>query len=482
MHVRIEKTLGLNKKTQDSWLDVYSKILLGGLPLDKPYDVLQECSVGEVNERLIATFLLVDSLRSIEDAAAALVTPRLKAVDEMLNQILQQCQSLLSQAAEFSEGFSLNDPGGNLQLQVMVGGSAASSWGLHAALPTIGKQQMTLFDQMTLALRFRRYKGVGLFLEKSRELQLLAQELANLVSESKPLAKELMDLRDSAKIALEESESEQKKSTVFREELEEMVPIAQSKVDEIEAKLARTKEITKTSDALEIKVSEYDSSFSAFQESLDSRVSAHQRFEQDAKDVKVQLEERRAEIDRLIEKSDSMIKGATSAGLATSLDETRAAYEKRLRWTGWGFLASTVILFMCALPIVVQLVPGPWQAWFTDINNNGVDPWLSMLGKIIILLPATWATAFFAGNYAELFHLSREYAHKAAMAKAVDGFKREAPEYKEEIVAGVFMEIRDNPGSRKSPEAASPQNPLSKRILERLLDAIKSKPSDSTKT
>ncbi|MEZ2741182.1 hypothetical protein ACBP93_00930 [Paenalcaligenes hominis] len=482
MHNRIEKTLELNKKTQDSWLEVYSKVQLGGLPLDKPYDVLQECSVREINERLIATFLLVDSLRSIEDAATSLVIPRLKSVDEMLNQIFQQCQSLLNQTAEFSEGFSLNDPGGNLQLQVMVGGSAVLSWGLHAALPTIGKQQMTLFDQMTLALRFRRYKGVGLFVEKSRELQLLAEELANLVRESKPLAKELMELRDSAKIALDESKSEQEKSTGFREELEEMVPNAQSKVDEIEAKLARTKEITKISDALEIKVNEYDSSFSAFQESLDSRVSAHQKFEQNAKEVKVQLEEREAEIARLIEKSDSMIKGATSAGLATSLDETRAAYEKRLSSTGWGFLVSTVILFICALPIVVQLVPGPWQAWFTDINNNGVDPWLSMLGKIVILLPATWATAFFAGNYAELFHLSREYAHKAAMAKAVDGFKREAPEYKEEIVAGVFMEIRDNPGSRKSPEPASPQNPLSKRILERLLDAIKSKSSDSTKT
>ena len=95
------------------------------------------------------------------------------------------------------------------------------------------------------------------------------------------------------------------------------------------------------------------------------------------------------------------------------------------------------------------------------------------------MLPATWATAFFAGNYAELFHLSREYAHKAAMAKAVDGFKREAPEYKEEIVAGIFMEIRDNPGSRKSPNPATPQNPLSKRILEKILDAIRTKSTGS---
>lgn len=93
----------------------------------------------------------------------------------------------------------------------------------------------------------------------------------------------------------------------------------------------------------------------------------------------------------------------------------------------------------------------------------------------MLLIPATWATAFFAGNYAELFHLSREYAHKAALAKAVDGFKREAPEYKEEIVAGVFMEIQDNPGSRKAPAVATPQNPIGQRILSTLLEAIKTK-------
>ena len=100
---------------------------------------------------------------------------------------------------------------------------------------------------------------------------------------------------------------------------------------------------------------------------------------------------------------------------------------------------------------------------------------MSTLGKLILLIPATWATAFFARNYAELFHLAREYAHKAALAKAVDGFKREATEYKSEIVTGVFMEIRDNPGSRKSPEAATPQNPVVQGFLERVLDAIKSR-------
>lgn len=483
MHPRIERTLETNKEAQDAWHVVYSTLRSGEFPVEATYDALQESSLSEFNERMLVTFLLIDSLRSIEEASSALVVPRLKSIDELLKKIIQQCKSLTTQTAGFAAGFTLNDASSNLQPQAMVNGSAVGAWNLSVALPAIGTDQMALFDKLTLALRFHRYKGVGLFVEKSRELQLMADELSKLLDNSRPMAKELQERLDTVVKLTQQCEEETEKSEGFRKELEEMVPTAQNKVEEIEAKLARTKEITKASDSLETRVEEYEASFSAFQESLDSRVETHQKFEQDAKDAKAKLEERESEIDRLIDKSDSMIKGATSAGLASSLDETRAAYEKRLWWTGIGFLISTAILFVSALPIVAQLVPGPWQDWFQAGQSNGTDPWLSMLGKIIILLPATWATAFFAGNYAELFHLSREYAHKAAMAKAVDGFKREAPDYKEEIVAGVFMEISDNPGSRKGPEPATPQNPFTKKIFGRVLDRyVNTKSSDPTKS
>lgn len=126
--------------------------------------------------------------------------------------------------------------------------------------------------------------------------------------------------------------------------------------------------------------------------------------------------------------------------------------------------------------LAAQLIPGPWQQYFLPVANNaasGSGPWLSAFGKLILVLPGTWATAFFAANYAELFHLSREYAHKAALAKAIDGFQREAPEYRQEIVGSVFMEIQDNPGSRKAPPPATPQNPVTKKFLETVLEAIK---------
>jgi len=74
---------------------------------------------------------------------------------------------------------------------------------------------------------------------------------------------------------------------------------------------------------------------------------------------------------------------------------------------------------MSTLPTAAQLILGTWQPLLVQgANGNAADadPWLAALGKLIIMLPATSATAFFTGNYDELFHLSREYAHKAALA------------------------------------------------------------------
>lgn len=71
------------------------------------------------------------------------------------------------------------------------------------------------------------------------------------------------------------------------------------------------------------------------------------------------------------------------------------------------------------------------------------------------MVPATWLTGFYTKSFADFFHLEREYAHKAALAMSVDGFKRQAPKYEEEITAEVFLEIRNNPARGKDVEPAS---------------------------
>ncbi|MFG6446637.1 hypothetical protein ACG0Z6_00120 [Roseateles sp. BYS180W] len=474
MNSRIEKTLLLVQQAQKAWDELYALMRDSGLLMDRSYASLQRSSIDELNERLAATFLLADGLRNIEDSAVTLLAARLPSIEGPLSQIHQHADVALSQLRSFADA-TLSDPSGNLTVQVMRGGSVYTNWFLGGNLDPIAAQQTVLLDQLTLGLRFGRYKGVGLFQERARELQTMAAELAKLLEQSRSIVTAVHASRAAADTVLQQAQSDVDAVRVSREQVNSAALESQQALEEIRAKLARVREITQASDSLSTQVDDYGASFEAFKESLDARVAAHQKFAADMVEATAANKTRESEIDALIGRADTMIRGATTAGLSNSLDEARCAYEARLKTTGWWFLGSVAVLLLCLLPIAGQLIPGPWQLWFQAPSGGNSDPWLATLGKVILLLPATWATAFFAGNYAELFHLSREYAHKAAMAKAVDGFKREAPEYREEIVAGVFMEIRDNPGSRKSPPAATPQNPIAQKILEKLLEAVRAK-------
>ena len=177
-----------------------------------------------------------------------------------------------------------------------------------------------------------------------------------------------------------------------------------------------------------------------------------------------------------------MISGSTTAGLAKSMEDTRARYQERMNSARLGFLGAVVFLVVSAAPLVIHLVPGLFGTWSAGAagaagDNNG--NLYGFIGRISLLLPATWLTAFFAKSYASFFDLEREYAHKAALAMSVDGFKRQAPTYQEEITAEVFLEIRNNPGNGSATVPAShPLYDVLAKVVGKVLDR---KPEEAKK-
>lgn len=199
----------------------------------------------------------------------------------------------------------------------------------------------------------------------------------------------------------------------------------------------------------------YQNKFDAFQKQLDERNSSFAKFEEETKLAREINSKRDTEIDRLIKLSDAMITGATTAGLSKSLEDTRLRYEKRMNGARTGFQWSVVLLIICAFPLAAHLLPGLFGTWVPAFDAKADGSPYAVLGKIVLLLPASWLTAFFTKSYADFFHLEREYAHKAALAMSVDGFKRQAEDYQQEITAEVFMEIRSNPAARQGPDPVS---------------------------
>jgi len=237
--------------------------------------------------------------------------------------------------------------------------------------------------------------------------------------------------------------------------------------------VAQIKAIGASADSLEQQVSGYKSKFEAFQTQLDARLKMFVDFEANVKSASEQNQLREAEISRLMEKADTMIRGATTAGLSKSLEDARDAYGKQMRNSRFGFLASIVVLLVSAIPLAAHLLPGLFGKFAPEISEGVQNSPLGVLGKIILLLPGTWLAVFFTKSFSEFFHLEWEYAHKAALAKSVEGFKREAPKYQEEITASVFGEILNNPSSRKSPEPA--QHPIYEVITKNLGNMFGSK-------
>lgn len=462
-------------QVNETWTEAYTAIQGVGVTLDATTGQIPGMTLAEINSRTVAALASLATLRGAEPAKLELIAHRLPACKSAIDAI-ETHASAIARALEPLQGASATNRNGNLNLQLQHPEKGAQNFDLGSPLTNIAQQVSALLDQLPYVAHATGEEGADVFAGLARNAEASVNQLKSAAEQA---AKELA----SAKAAVADLNKLAEAGVQLSKQLQDLLTNAASQktaVDtnaaEVEQKLARVREVSKDADTLHQRVTGFSSQFEAFETQMKARLEQFSAFEAATKEAERINGEREAKINGLIDKADTMIRGATTAGLSKSLDDAGGLYETRLDKAQTYFLVSATVLLVCTLPIAAQLIPGPWQQYFTPQSsgaNGDVAVWLSALGKLILVIPATWATAFFATNYAELFHLSREYAHKAALAKAIDGFKREAPEYAQEIVGSVFMEIQDNPGSRKAPNPARPENPVTKKFLEKVFEAIK---------
>lgn len=474
MRTEIEALLNLVPQAVSAWTSAFEFVRKLGIGNGTTYPNLAGATLDDFNTRLLSALALISGLGDADNNAQLLLLHRIQTLTTSVQAIKATGEGIISSLSSL-DGASATDTNGQLNLQLSHPTQGASQYDLGSQLAPIAKHVATIIDLMALLSLATSTRGGDLFAEIARSIQTTLTSITDTrkqaeaeLATGRTVVAELRDMSVNSDKLLQQTQE------VLQSAIQQKTSV-DGHASELEQKLARAREISKDADALQQRVTGFSAQFEAFETQMKARLEQFAQFERSTQEADKKNLAREKTIDELIAKADTMIRGATTAGLSNSLEDTKDAYEARLSSTGKWFLGSVIALLVCSLPIAAQIVPGPWQALFKPIEGVSTDPWLSTLGKLILLIPATWATAFFARNYAELFHLAREYAHKAALAKAVDGFKREAPEYKSEIVTGVFMEIRDNPGSRKSPDAATPQNPVVQGFLERVLDAIKSR-------
>jgi hypothetical protein len=456
----------------DELLKTYSAIQAIGVSVNATNGHTPDLSLSEIFSTVAVALTSVGVLVGSKKEKLALLGLRLPTIKAAIDALETQLNQVLS-AVKPLQGATSTDQNAHLNLQILHPDKGVSTYDLGAPLAAIFQQANLLLDSLPYISQAMGEQSVPVFTEVVKKageqlgtIDEAAREVANRLEEVQLASLEIQRIASGTGVSAQEiltSVTVQKATS-------------DSNIAEIEQKLARSREISKDADALQLRVTGFAAQFEAFEIQMKSRLEQFAAFEKATKDSHEMNEEHEEKIFALIDKADTMIRGATTAGLSQSLEETKVLYEGRLEKTQTYFICSVSALLVCSLPIAAQIIPGPWQQYFQSqapTLAGDAGPWLAVLGKLMLVIPATWASAFFASNYAELFHLSREYAHKAALAKSVDGFKREAPNYEQEIVGSVFMEIQDNPGSRRASPPATPQNPITEKFLKRVMEAIK---------
>lgn len=231
----------------------------------------------------------------------------------------------------------------------------------------------------------------------------------------------------------------------------------------------------------------YQASLSEFQKQLDAR---NRDFESGKASLSSLIEEfnaQKASIEGTIKRSDAMLAATTITGLASNFSEIMNQLTKELAWSRVAFyvgifflafsaipLAGFVILPLAA-PFLEHLFPGVTALAREVGPQTGQNGW-EYLGRvssrIVILLPAAWLVSFAGIRYSALFRLREHYAYKYSMAVSVEGFKKQAPRYDQEIAALVLEQLAFNPadkmGRARDAKEAKPPGFLTTLVYERL--------------
>ena len=127
--------------------------------------------------------------------------------------------------------------------------------------------------------------------------------------------------------------------------------------------------------------------------------------------------------DALVEQIETLLPGATSAGLATAYEEMKLSFNNPIKTFGRVFYGAVFLLVVVSLFSV-----------FDSIGLNGVKfaqfvTWDAALKALLNKLPLygalVWLAGFASSRRSESQRLQQEYAHKEALAKSYDKYKKQ---------------------------------------------------------
>lgn len=141
---------------------------------------------------------------------------------------------------------------------------------------------------------------------------------------------------------------------------------------------------------------------------------------------------------------ESLLPGAASAGLASAYSQMKGTFDAPLRSASRLFYASI------ALIVIVALVSMTQKVWLFGIEFSPIGDLSSVirgvLYKLPLIGPLVWLAFYASRRRSECQRLQQEYAHKEALAKSYDSYKKQIVELggdRAEMLASLIAKAVD---------------------------------------
>jgi hypothetical protein len=151
----------------------------------------------------------------------------------------------------------------------------------------------------------------------------------------------------------------------------------------------------------------------------------------------------------LFEKIEGLLPGATSAGLARAYEARRRSFAIPIKNNTYLFYAAITLMPVVAFVTSIESF-SLWPFIITFIDHKTVEGILkAMLMKLPFIGPLIWLAVFASICRSQYERLKEEYAHKEALAKSYESYKKQL-----EVLASTDAE------------------PLQKKLIEKAISAI----------
>jgi hypothetical protein len=125
----------------------------------------------------------------------------------------------------------------------------------------------------------------------------------------------------------------------------------------------------------------------------------------------------------LLEQIETLLPGATSAGLSTAYRELKESFDKPIKHYSKLFYTSLGCIILAGFILITHQI-GLEGIEFVDINNPA-NLFNNMVYKLPIFGSFLWLAVFASKRRSEDRRLQQEYAHKEALAKSYQSFKQQ---------------------------------------------------------